>query len=463
MGGRLRRAPPRRPQVGARGALAGDARRARRPRARAARRRLPGPSLADIDDPVRERLRAGLDDDADRRRLDARAARPLLLRARPHRPGALEAAAPLHRAGVAARAWPTRSARARTPARRGSSLPLAVVVPAARAARRALRRRRARAAPPTAAPPCVTPSGEAARLVRLLRRPLRASTCGGTAGDRAAAVGRARARRLLGWHERFTRFAPASELSRLNADPRARRAGQPRAGAARGRLVAAAQRTGGLVDGTLARPSSRTPATGATSGRRCRSRSRCGWRPPRRPARRAGRALARERDRPSRGRCCAGRRACALDGGGLAKGLCADLLAAALAATPRSWSTAPATCASAARPGVARRSRSPSPFGPAGPCTPSSSPPAAWPRAASAAAAGSTRRGRPAHHLLDPATGRPAFTGVVQATALAPTALEAEVLAKAALLGGPGRRARLAAARRRGRADDGSHEVIPAP
>ena len=42
--------------------------------------------------------------------------------------------------------------------------------------------------------------------------------------------------------------------------------------------------------------------------------------------------------------------------------------------------------------------------------------------------------GRPAHHLLDPATGRPAFTGVVQATALAPTALEAEWRAKAALL-----------------------------
>ena len=46
-------------------------------------------------------------------------------------------------------------------------------------------------------------------------------------------------------------------------------------------------------------------------------------------------------------------------------------------------------------------------------------------------------RGRPAHHLLDPATGRPAFTGVVQATAVASTALEAEVRAKAALLAGP--------------------------
>jgi len=42
-----------------------------------------------------------------------------------------------------------------------------------------------------------------------------------------------------------------------------------------------------------------------------------------------------------------------------------------------------------------------------------------------------------AHHLLDPTTGAPCYTGVVQATALAPTALEAEVLAKAALLSGP--------------------------
>jgi len=45
--------------------------------------------------------------------------------------------------------------------------------------------------------------------------------------------------------------------------------------------------------------------------------------------------------------------------------------------------------------------------------------------------------GTPAHHLLDPATGRPAWTGLIGATALAPTALEAEALSKAALLSGP--------------------------
>jgi thiamine biosynthesis lipoprotein len=48
-----------------------------------------------------------------------------------------------------------------------------------------------------------------------------------------------------------------------------------------------------------------------------------------------------------------------------------------------------------------------------------------------------TTNGGVAHHLLDPATGRPAWTGVIQATALAATALEAETLAKAALLSGP--------------------------
>ena len=40
--------------------------------------------------------------------------------------------------------------------------------------------------------------------------------------------------------------------------------------------------------------------------------------------------------------------------------------------------------------------------------------------------------GRPAHHLLDPSTGRPAWTGVLCATAKAPTAALAEALAKAA-------------------------------
>ena len=47
------------------------------------------------------------------------------------------------------------------------------------------------------------------------------------------------------------------------------------------------------------------------------------------------------------------------------------------------------------------------------------------------------RRGRFAHHLLDPSTGTPAWTGLISATALGSTTLEAETLSKLALLLGP--------------------------
>jgi thiamine biosynthesis lipoprotein len=60
--------------------------------------------------------------------------------------------------------------------------------------------------------------------------------------------------------------------------------------------------------------------------------------------------------------------------------------------------------------------------------------------------------GAPAHHLLDPATGRPAFTGVVQATALAPSAFEAEWAREGGAARRPAARHALAAARRPGRA-----------
>jgi thiamine biosynthesis lipoprotein len=42
-----------------------------------------------------------------------------------------------------------------------------------------------------------------------------------------------------------------------------------------------------------------------------------------------------------------------------------------------------------------------------------------------------------AHHLLDPSTGMPAWTGVIQASSLGATALEAETVAKMAFLSGP--------------------------
>jgi FAD:protein FMN transferase len=44
-----------------------------------------------------------------------------------------------------------------------------------------------------------------------------------------------------------------------------------------------------------------------------------------------------------------------------------------------------------------------------------------------------------AHHLIDPSVGVPAWTGVIQATSLGSTTLEAETLAKMAFLSGPAR------------------------
>jgi thiamine biosynthesis lipoprotein len=45
-----------------------------------------------------------------------------------------------------------------------------------------------------------------------------------------------------------------------------------------------------------------------------------------------------------------------------------------------------------------------------------------------------TASGRSVHHLLDPSSGRPVRSGLISATALAPTALHAETLAKVALM-----------------------------
>jgi thiamine biosynthesis lipoprotein len=72
-------------------------------------------------------------------------------------------------------------------------------------------------------------------------------------------------------------------------------------------------------------------------------------------------------------------------------------------------------------------------------------------------------RGGPVHHLLDPSTGRPAWTGLLTATAVGRSALEAEVLAKVALLRGPrGARRALAALGGVLVHEDGAVEVVPA-
>lgn len=52
--------------------------------------------------------------------------------------------------------------------------------------------------------------------------------------------------------------------------------------------------------------------------------------------------------------------------------------------------------------------------------------------------------GEYSHHLIDPASGRPAWTGLAAVTQLAPTAVVAETIAKTALLSGPDVARRLA-------------------
>jgi thiamine biosynthesis lipoprotein len=126
-----------------------------------------------------------------------------------------------------------------------------------------------------------------------------------------------------------------------------------------------------------------------------------------------------------------------LDSGGLAKGLFCDLLAETLG-THDAYAV---DCAGDVRVGGAagqqRAIQVASPFEPTAVLH------TFHEREVAAATSGIGRRswighdGRPRHHLLDPSTGSPAFTGIVQVTALAARGVVAETCAKAAILRGP--------------------------
>ena len=279
----------------------------------------------------------------------------------------------------------------------------------------------------------------------------------GPAGDPAAAAALAR-RRLEDWHLQFSRFEPGSELSRLNADPRS----AVPVSRVMGRLIAAildaARSSGGLVDGTLAGELERAGYRAAFEGAPVPLADALALAPTRAAA--GPNPNARWREvwlDPAAGTVTrpVGLR---FDGGGLAKGLFGDILAGVLAL----HASFAVVCAGDVRFGgaaaLSRPVRVASPFDDSILHT--------FELADGAGAtSGIGRRswldanGRPAHHLLDPASGRPAYTGVVQVTALAPTAVEAEVLAKTALLAGA---SRAAATLRHGGVivfDDGAFEI----
>jgi thiamine biosynthesis lipoprotein len=279
----------------------------------------------------------------------------------------------------------------------------------------------------------------------------------GPAGDAATAAALAR-RRLEAWHAQFSRFLPQSELSRLNADVR------PTVPVSRvmsrliGAILDAARSSGGLVDGTLVGELERAGYAATFEGAAVPLADALALAPPRAPA--GPNPNARWREvmlDPAEGTVT--RPAGLLfDGGGIAKGLFGDILAGVLALHQRFAVVCAGDVRFGGAAGVARPVRVASPFDDSNLHT--------FELAGGAAAtSGIGRRswldgaGRPAHHVLDPATGRPAYTGVVQVTALAPSGIEAEVLAKTALLSGA--RSAAAALRYGGVVvfDDGSFEI----
>lgn len=236
-------------------------------------------------------------------------------------------------------------------------------------------------------------------------------------------------------HARLTRFDDRSELSLLNADPRPEVAVSPLLARLCEAVAWAGELSGGLVDATRLAD---LEAAGYSASRRGQVRldptvvlehDRLPARPAA-PHPDAGHARVHV-DR-ARSVVCRppGLR---IDSGGLAKGLAADLVSATLKAH-RAWAV---DCGGDLRVGgLERRIEVAHPL--------------SGDRVhalvlgdgavATSGVTATTWRGpdgRVAHHLIDPATGQPAWTGLLQVTAVAPTALEAEVRAKAALLAGP--------------------------
>lgn len=242
-----------------------------------------------------------------------------------------------------------------------------------------------------------------------------------------AAVARARAE-ILQYHERLSRFLPSSELCALNRDPRPV---VPASALLRGAVRAAlwaARRSEGLVDPCL------LDALEAAGYERSFEPGDP-LPPPSGPCRLPA-ADPAARWRAVRVDDAAGTitrpPGLRLDLGGSGKGHAADLVAPHFAGL-RGWL---ADCGGDIRVGGVRAIDVAHPLEAA---------PAARVRVRDGAIATSsvvarawlTRHGRRAHHLLDPSTGEPAWTALLSATALAPTTLEAETLAKVALLRGP--------------------------
>jgi thiamine biosynthesis lipoprotein len=258
----------------------------------------------------------------------------------------------------------------------------------------------------------------------------------GADATRSASAAALQARQALElWHEQFSRFLPDSELSRLNADPRREVPVSPLLARLVAAIGAAGRLSEGLVDATLIEP---LQAAGYEHdlGEPLELARALALAPTREPASANPARGWDELDVDLRSGIVTRPPGLQIDSGGLAKGLFADVLAARLARHRSFAFDCAGDIAIGGRASAARRVEVESPLDGSVLHTFDV-------LAGGVATSGIARRswideqGRPAHHLLDPASGRPAFTGIVQATALAPSALEAEIRAKHTLLAGP--------------------------
>jgi len=246
----------------------------------------------------------------------------------------------------------------------------------------------------------------------------------------------------------LSRFKPGSELCALNADRRERVPASALMRAAVKAGLTAAERSGGLVDPTLADEIEAAGYLESRSGMEgVPLADALAAAPPRRPAAPATAARWREIEVDDDGGTISRPPGVRFDTGGAGKGLAADLIAARLSG----YSRFVVDCGGDIRIGGADAANHPYSISVEHPLS-GRRPYVLRLRGGAVATSGLNVRiwrdddGRYMHHLLDPASGEPAWTGLIGVTALGATAVEAETLAKAALLSGPARGRELLAA-----------------
>lgn len=243
----------------------------------------------------------------------------------------------------------------------------------------------------------------------------------------------------------LSRFRHDSELTVFNADPRPRVPASRLLRAAIHAGVWAAEYSDGLVVPTLVGELRRAGyARSRKDARPASLEDALRWAPQRRPARPDPRRRWREIrldheaglvDRPV---------GLEFDTGGIGKGLAADVLAERL----QGYSRFIVDCGGDIRVGGRHAARWPCDIEVEHPLTGECAHTLSLSGGAVATSGINVRVWRHAgggygHHLIDPSTGEPAWTGLIAVTALADTALEAETLSKGALLSGPRRALRL--------------------